>query len=98
MASVAVLIGRALAAHPKSAARRLTDSLPTAPAGGGWEHAIYDLHVRVMTTLQAHDTALFHAYDLGRALADTWRDPQDLGSLIDRLEPARLLPIEGRAG
>ncbi len=96
MASVAVLTRRALAAHPKSAARRLTESLPTLPQAGGAEKAIYDLHVDLITTLQAHDTALFHAYDLGRSLADTCRDTDDLGGLMDRLEPGRLLPIEGR--
>ena len=89
MARVGILIGRALAAYPKSAARGLTESLPALPETGGWEQAVYDLHVALVITLQAHDTALFYAYDLGRSLADTCRAPEELGPLMD---PARARP------
>ncbi|MDQ6835647.1 MAG: hypothetical protein M3016_05605 [Actinomycetota bacterium] len=62
---------------------------------GAWRRAVYDLHLELLRRLEARAGSLSGAYDLGRALAETSRDPEDLGRLLDRLEPARLLSIEG---
>lgn len=100
IARASVLIDRVLALLPEGAWRPSADPLREVPEddAGAWARAVYDLHVQLVTALQAHDVTLtlFHAYDLGRALADTCREPEDLSSLIDRLEPERLLGIESR--
>ncbi len=98
LAKVTVLVERVLAPFSDVASRPSAAPLREIPYGepGVWERAVYDLHVQLVTTLAAHDVTLYHAYDLGRSLADTCHEPQDLSSLIDRLEPGSLLSIEGR--
>jgi hypothetical protein len=99
IAKVAVLIERVLAAPAQpSDPPPSTDALCNAPMGkrSDWEKAVYDLHIELVVALRANDMALFHAYDLGRSLADTCRRPEDLTSLVKRLETYRLLAIEGR--
>jgi len=98
IAKVSVLIERVLAPLSNGPSRPAVEPLREVSEGdgGAWERAVYDLHVGLVTTLSAHDVTLYHAYDLGRLLADTCHEPQDLSALIDRLEPEALLPIEGR--
>ncbi len=59
-----------------------------------WRRTIHALHVELITALEARDGTLARAYDLGRSLAETSRDPVNLTTLLDRLEPDRLLAIE----
>ncbi len=102
---VGALIGRALGKGPD------LEPLRRALAGGSdldplrrieatdqpaWRPAVYQLHLQLVASLESRGRALSDAYEVGRSLADLSRDPQDLSSLIDRLEPHRLLPIEGR--
>lgn len=99
VAKVSVLLGRALGGKAcKSGPAPSVEALESAPEGDAvaWEKAVYGFHVELVTVLQARDSSLFGAYDLGRLLADTCRDPTDLSTLMDRLEPECLLPIEGR--
>ena len=99
IAKVSVLIERVLAAPPQpSDPRPSADGLRDTPAGkrSEWEKAVYDLHIELVVALRASDMALFHAYDLGRSLADTCHRPEDLDSFSKRFRPYRLLTIEGR--
>lgn len=52
--------------------------------------AIFDLHVELLATLTAADFKLGKSYGLGRALAETTRQPTDLQTLKVKLEPHRL--------
>jgi hypothetical protein len=61
-----------------------------------WRRAAYELHVELLTRLQAGDGTLPRAYEVGRALAEVSSDPSDLSALLDRLEPERLLATEGQ--
>jgi hypothetical protein len=92
VARVSALIDRAGCGGPPSTAA--LEGLLDGDAGA-WRRGVYDLHVELAASLHGREAAPARAYELGRSLADTSRDPHDLGSLIDRLEPARLLAIEG---
>jgi hypothetical protein len=61
-----------------------------------WGQALYDLHVQLTGALRAAGDAPLHAYDVGRSLGEICRDPDDLSALIDRLDAATVVPIQGR--
>lgn len=61
-----------------------------------WRRAAYELHVELLTRLASGDGTLARAYEVGRALAELSSDPRDMSALLDRLEPDRLLPVEGQ--
>jgi hypothetical protein len=61
-----------------------------------WGQALYELHVHLSGALRAGGDAPWHAYDVGRALAEVCRDPKDLSELIDRLDAGQVIPIQGR--
>ena len=94
-AKLTALLDRALGLSPSDSrhgARALRDLADGDVAA--LRPAAYALHVELITQLEARDGTLSRAYDVGRSLAETSRDPHDLGVLIHRLDPARLLPIE----
>jgi hypothetical protein len=93
---VSTLIARALSDSPGAmpSVDALRDlSLEDAQA---WHQGLLDVHVELTTALGAHDAARLGAYDVGRALADTCREPRDLSELIDRLDAPSLLSVQGR--
>jgi len=61
-----------------------------------WGQALYELHVQISGALRASGDAPLHAYDAGRSLAEVCRHPKDLSALMDRLEGASVIPIQGR--
>jgi hypothetical protein len=61
-----------------------------------WGQSVYDLHVQISGALRASGDAPLHAYDAGRSLAELCRHPKDLSELMDRLEGANVIPIQGR--
>jgi hypothetical protein len=61
-----------------------------------WGQALYDLHVQVCGALRASGDAPMYAYDAGRSLAELCQRPKDLSELMDRLEGANVIPIQGR--
>ncbi|MFZ0040453.1 MAG: hypothetical protein WAK93_04040 [Solirubrobacteraceae bacterium] len=92
---VSMLIARALGDAGVQAAS--IDGLRALGADdGGWRAALLEVHTQLTTALGAHDTSSLGAYDVGRALADTCREPRDLSELIDRLDAPALLSAEGR--
>jgi hypothetical protein len=52
--------------------------------------AVLDFHLQLLSTLTASDYRLGTAYGLGRALADTCRNPVDRGSLAAEFKPHRI--------
>ncbi|MGI8506534.1 MAG: hypothetical protein ACR2MK_06950 [Solirubrobacteraceae bacterium] len=92
VARVTALIGRAFA---EGGGARPSPAIDLEP-GDASRPAVYALHLRLLTQLEARDAALSGAYELGRSLADVSRAPSDLSSLMDRLEAQRLVPIECR--
>ena len=61
-----------------------------------WREALLAVHTRLTTSLGAHEPISLGAYEVGRALADTCREPRDLSELIERLDAPSLLSVEGR--
>jgi hypothetical protein len=104
IATVATLITRTLGdgergpttPDSKAVAGPTTAGLEAVADGdaSAWRRGIYDLHLELLASLGGRGAGLARGYELGRSLADTARAPHDLGVLIDRLDPARLLPIE----
>ena len=94
---VATLIGRALGDSG-------VDEVPSVDAARevaaddtvAWRKALLGLHTGLTTSLGAHEPTSLGAYEVGRALADTCREPRDLSELIQRLDAPSLLSVEGR--
>jgi hypothetical protein len=61
-----------------------------------WGQTLYDVHLQLSGALRASGDAPLHAYDAGRSLAEVCRRPKDLSELMDRLEGANVIPIQGR--
>jgi hypothetical protein len=55
---------------------------------------VFDLHVTLLTTLTAASYKLGKAYGLGRALADTTRQPTDIRSLKTELDEHRIANLK----
>ena len=75
-----------------------THALGELPEGEGpaWSQTLLDFHLEVSTALRAIGLAPWHAYDLGRSLAELSRDPEDLSELMDRLDAPAVLPLQAR--
>ena len=64
-------------------AEQFGDSLTEASDPVARQQTIRGFHVRLLATLTAADFRLGKAYGLGRALADTTRDPPDYVTELD---------------
>lgn len=60
------------------------------PTDEAFRDAIFDLHVELLATLTAASFKLGKAYGLGRALADTTRQPGDMQTVKTQLERHRV--------
>ena len=56
---------------------------------------VIELHVQLLSTLTATDFRLGKSYILGRALADTCRNPQSLEDLQREFNPERIATVRG---
>jgi hypothetical protein len=96
---IRVLIRRALepgvADTIKVPSAQVLGELPEG-AQPAWAQALYDLHAQLASALRAAGDACANAYDVGRSLGELCREPEDLSALIDRLDAATVVPIEGR--
>ena len=63
-----------------------------------WLTTLRNLHVSLLTGLEASDAGLFRAYDLGRALRKTCRLPDDEKELSDTFAASRVQVIQERLG
>jgi hypothetical protein len=64
------------------------------PTDDAFRDTIFDLHVELLATFTAASFKLGKAYGLGRALADTTRQPQDIPSVKAQLERHRVANLQ----
>lgn len=75
-----------------------THALGELPEGEApaWSQTVLDFHLQLSTALRTIGRAPWHAYDLGRSLAELCRDPTDLSQLIDRLDGPNVVPVQAQ--
>jgi hypothetical protein len=64
------------------------------PTDEAFRNTIFDLHVELLATLTAASFKLGKAYGLGRALADTTRQPKDMPTVKAQLERHRVANLQ----
>jgi hypothetical protein len=97
VARIRALLGHVLD-EPGAVTVPSTHALGELPEGEGdaWSQTLLDFHVELSTALRAIGLAPWHAYDLGRSLAELCREPEDLSKLMDRLDAPSVLPIQAQ--
>src|SRR3954468_9069748 len=70
-------------------------ALREAPDAATRASRVLKLHVRLLSALVAADFRLGKAYGLGRALADTCRNPEDMTGLRREFDPDRVASLRG---
>ncbi|HME05062.1 MAG TPA: hypothetical protein VKG38_18715 [Solirubrobacteraceae bacterium] len=65
-----------------------------APTDEAFRNQIFDLHLKLLAVLTAASFKLGKAYGLGRALADTTRQPHDIQTVKHQLAPHRVATIK----
>ncbi|MGI8802995.1 MAG: hypothetical protein ACR2KV_12610 [Solirubrobacteraceae bacterium] len=73
-----------------------TDAARAALAAGNFPAAILELHTALVSILIAADFKLGKAYELGRSMADTCREPRNLDEVLAGLRPARIAALRAR--
>ncbi len=65
-----------------------------APGDVQFRTAVFNLHVELLAALTAANFELGKAYGLGRALADTTREPRSLDALTEELRAGRVATLQ----
>jgi hypothetical protein len=73
-----------------SLVRTIATAIHNGEDDGPRRDLVLQLHVQLLSTLTASDFRLGKAYGLGRALADTCRNPQTMADLEREFEPGRI--------
>lgn len=79
-------------------ARSVLDSALANQVSQSWRNGLEDAHVTMLGSLEASDTSLFHAYDLGRSLRKTCQLRSDVGELRVAFGTWRIATIQERLG